>query len=64
MNSNSFLLMITEKLKLVKDNPVKMYSSDGKVVIEINKETWMGDTFDQCITDIKQSFAIKYLEDR
>lgn len=62
MNSNSFLQMVSEKLKLRKDNPIIMYIQESKAYININNEVWMADTFDQCILQIKQSLAIKYLE--
>jgi hypothetical protein len=64
MNNLSFLQMVAEKLKLTKDNPINIYSNDSKCIVLINGQSWDGGTLDQCVSSIKQSFAIKYLEER
>lgn len=62
MNGLSFLQKIIETKKISIIEPLQMYEDGGKVIIKISGETWMEDTLDQCISSIKQSLAIKYLE--
>jgi hypothetical protein len=58
-----FLQRIIETHKYRKDNPVFMYLSEGNVTISINGETWTELTLDMCVESIKQSFAIRYLDE-
>lgn len=42
--------------------PITISCESGKIILSLNGRTWMGETLDQCITDMKQTFAIQYLE--
>lgn len=63
MNNLAFLQLVSEKLKLGENNPIKIFGTN-KVTVIIEGQSWVGDTLDQCVANIKQSFAINYLEDK
>lgn len=59
MNGLAFLQLLIEAYK----TELTMFSKDGVVYIKINGAQWEGHTLDQCVSSIKQSLAIKYLEE-
>ncbi len=62
MNNLAYLQKIAETYKLTKDNPIMLFTENGNVSIQFNATRYSGLTFDQCISDIKQSMAIMFLE--
>lgn len=58
MNGTAFLTLIAEALK----TDIHIGSCAGIVCVKINGQSWTGITLDEAIANIKQSFAIKYLE--
>lgn len=61
MNNISFLQLVTQT-----HGEVKLYYDkvNSLAAININGQVWTGQTMDQCVSDIKQSFAIQYLQDK
>jgi hypothetical protein len=59
MNNIAFLQMVSEKLGKVSIHYDKEKSEAG---ICLDGKGWPGTTLDQSIADMKEHFAIKYLE--
>lgn len=59
MNNLAFIQKLVEAYKA----DITMYAKDGLVHIMFDKRLYSGVTFDNCIADIKQYLAIRYLEE-
>ena len=62
MNNLAYLQKVSEAYRLTKDNPIMLFSENGNVCIQFNGKKYIGITFEQCVSDIKQSMAIMFLE--
>lgn len=62
MNNLLFIQKIAEAYKVSDENPIKIFTTDSKIVIVFKGRAWMADNLDQCVSDIKQTFAIQHLE--
>lgn len=58
MNNMAFIQKVMESFK----EQICFDYTGVKVVLTLNGESWMGDTIDQCIVGMKETFAIRYLD--
>lgn len=62
MNNTAFLNRILEVYQPKQDDAIKLFWHGGNVILDINGQRWHDLTLDLVLTQVKQSFAIKYLD--
>lgn len=55
---------LADAFQLTSENPLKVYKNKELYCININGQVWSGLTLDIVCDAIKQSLAIKYLDDK
>lgn len=62
MNNAAFLTRLIEAYQPRQEDAIKLWWHGAQVIIDINGERWCDITLDGVLTQVKQSLAIRYLD--